>query len=236
MLAESGGIAAAPRRVAVIVALEVERRALRGRGDGVLVRVSGPGRGRAAAAAEASIAAGAAALVSFGLAGGLAQDAMPGRLMLPRAVLVPGGRRFDVDEPWRGRIAAELGRELEIDDRPLLAADGIVGTPEAKAQAATSGAAAVDLESGALAEAAARANLPFVAIRVVADGPRDALPPNISDFVDAAGRSRLAPVVGAALSPSRWSGLLTLASRYGSARRSLRRAAVRLMERRFLIE
>src|SRR5690606_7568336 len=130
MLAESGGIAAAPRRVAVIVALEVERRALRGRGDGVLVRVSGPGRGRAAAAAEASIAAGAAALVSFGLAGGLAQDAMPGRLMLPRAVLVPGGRRFDVDEPWRGRIAAELGRELEIDDRPLLAADGIVGTPE----------------------------------------------------------------------------------------------------------
>src|SRR5690606_23471211 len=99
MLAESGGIAAAPRKVAVVVALEVERRCFGGRGDGLMIRVSGPGAERAAAAAEASIAAGAAALVSFGLAGGLAPDAAPGRLMLPHTVLVPDGRRFDVDEP-----------------------------------------------------------------------------------------------------------------------------------------
>ncbi|MFO7287528.1 MAG: hypothetical protein LOD94_11845 [Gammaproteobacteria bacterium] len=235
MLAESGGFAAAPRRVAVIVALEVERRCVR-ESDGVAVRVSGPGKARATAAAESAIAAGAAGLVSFGLAGGIAPDASPGRLLLPRAVLVPDGRRFEVDTPWRARIADALGRGFDVDDRPLLAADEIVGTPEAKARAAETGAAAVDLESGALAEAASRAGLPFVALRAVADGPRDALPPNIADWVDADGRSRLAPVVGAALSPSRWHGLVTLASRYGSARRTLERAASILAERRFLLE
>src|SRR5690606_21100304 len=115
MLAEGGGLAAAPRNVTVVVALEVERRCVRGRADGLVVRVSGPGRDRAAAAAEASIAAGAGALVSFGLAGGLAPDAEPGRLMLPHAVLVADGQRFSVDERWRTRIADDLGRELEID-------------------------------------------------------------------------------------------------------------------------
>ena len=73
-------------QLAVIVALELEAAILRRahRLAAPPVFVSGPGLERARAAAERAIAAGARALIGWGLAGGLSETAVTGSVLLPR--------------------------------------------------------------------------------------------------------------------------------------------------------
>lgn len=238
MLAEAGGAIAERRTsaVAVIAALEVERRCFRGGASIRQVKVSGPGGANAARAAVAAIEAGAAGLISFGLAGGLAADVAPGCLLLPHTVLTGDGRRLGVEPNWRARIFAAFKGDCTIDERPLLTAAEVIDTPALKARAAASGAAAVDLESAAIAAAAAKAGLPFVAVRAVADAAGDELPAGIADWVNSEGRSRVTPFIGATLKPMNWLMLATLVRRWSSARKTLERAAQQLSERAFLIE
>lgn len=235
MLAEAGRSRSsnAEARVAVIVALGVERGCVGQVGARTLLTQSGPGAVRAAAAAERMLAAGAGALVSFGLAGGLAADVAPGRLLLPRRVFT-AERRFDIDGGWHARLATVL-TELGFDDRPLLAADEVLSTPAAKHAAAALGAAGVDLESGAIAAAAMAASVPFAVVRAVADGPSDRLPPGVATWVDANGEARLGPVLAAALRPGRWPSLTLLGRRYRAARRTLEEAARRLAPADFML-
>lgn len=237
MLAEAGEarIEKPAPRVAVIVALGVERACLRCAGPGIVVTQCGPGAARAADAASRALGAGARALVSFGLAGGVAADAAPGRLLLPRRIVTASAESFEIEPGWHRRLAAALAAELDVDDRPLLAADGVLATPGEKRSAATLGAAGVDLESGGIAAAAARASVPFAAIRAVADGPDDRLPPGVSGWVREDGETRLASVVEAALNPGNWAPLWTLGRRYAAARRTLERAARLLAHRDFLL-
>jgi adenosylhomocysteine nucleosidase len=182
------------------------------------------------------IAEGARALVSFGLAGGLAPDARPGRLLLPRRVLTSSEQVFDVDVRWHARLTETLAADFDFDDRPLFAAHDVLADPAAKRRAAALGVAAVDLESGAIAAAAAQANVPFVVVRAVADGLDDALPSGVSGWVAEDGETRVAHVAAAALVPSNWPLLWVLARRYGTARRTLERAAQRLAHEDFLFQ
>ncbi|HEX6996966.1 MAG TPA: hypothetical protein VF322_02405 [Gammaproteobacteria bacterium] len=217
----------------MIVALGVERECVGRTGPRVVLVQSGPGEARAAAAAGTALAAGVRALVSFGLAGGLAADVRPGRLLLPREVVTPDARRFAVDPHWHARLAGALA-STTVDDRPLLAAAGVVASADEKRRAAALGAAGADLESGAIAAAAARAGVPFAVIRAVADGPGDDLPADVSAWVGADGETRLARVLVAALRPRNWLPLVTLARRYAAARRSLAGAARRIVQEDFL--
>src|SRR5262252_8879205 len=100
-MSASGREAAAPAAtIAVIVALGVERAALRTRAErdpplGIIQ--SGPGPERAASAATAALASGASALLSFGLAGALRAGLEPGAVLLPRRVRSVGGGWFGAD-------------------------------------------------------------------------------------------------------------------------------------------
>src|SRR5215467_3825808 len=102
-MSASGREAAAPAATcAVIVALGVERAALRSRAErdpplGVIQ--SGPGPERAASAATAALASGASGLMSFGLAGALRAELAPGAVLLPRRVRSAAGA-FDADPQW----------------------------------------------------------------------------------------------------------------------------------------
>ena len=121
----------------------------------------GPGRSRAAHVADSALARGAEALVSWGLAGGLAPGLRPGTLVLPKRVLGPDGAGFETDAVWRARLAAALGPRFRLADGPLLAdGDAPADRADKAAAAARTGAVAVDMESagvGAAAAAAARA-------------------------------------------------------------------------------
>jgi adenosylhomocysteine nucleosidase len=97
-------------------------------------------------------------LVSFGFAGGLEDGLEPGTLLTATRVVDPGGRVL-----WEGE-------PLEVPGaRPAVicwSADAVVNEPEARrALAASSGAVAVDMESGRLAETGRLAG----AVRAISD-------------------------------------------------------------------
>lgn len=223
--------------VAVLAALRVERASLeRARARsvrGLIVTQTGPGPENAARAADGALAAGAAALVSFGLAGALAPTLRAGAVVLPRAIVAASGERFVVDSAWRDAIATMLGAEFAPADGDMLSVPEPLATPDDKARAGSGGGVAVDMESAAIAAAAARSGVPCVAIRVVVDEAGDALPSGTERLVDARGEQRLGAAVGAALRPAGWSSFLMLARRYRVARRTLDRLAGLLVAQRF---
>ncbi len=98
-------------RAGVVAALDLEARSFSPRtrrrdgllevGDGTLVAVSGMGRAAAVDAAGALVDAGATALVSWGLAGGLDPGLRAGTICLPSMVVSRDGATFATDLHWR---------------------------------------------------------------------------------------------------------------------------------------
>lgn len=175
---------ARPGDVVLVCAAPAERRALRGAvGPGVRVLVSGMGAGPAARAGAEVVAERPAALVSVGFCGALAPALRVGDVVAAEAVRdAATGDRFPADPAL---LAAAPGRRGEIVSVVRLAR-----TPAdraALAERAGQAALAVDLESAALARAAAGAGVPFLALRAVTDETRHRLP-DLDRLMDAAGR------------------------------------------------
>jgi adenosylhomocysteine nucleosidase len=176
------------------------------------------GGGTAAGARDAAgrlLARGAAALVSFGLAGGLDPALRPGAILIPAAV------RAD-DRLWPTDPA--LARRLGTPDPRMILGDGaIVATAAEKARLhAATGAVAVDLESGAVARAAAAAGRPFAVLRVVCDPASRDLPPLAREALGAGGRVAVSRVLRSLLSqPGQLGSLLALARDAAAARRAM---------------
>jgi hypothetical protein len=127
---------------------------------------------------------------------------------------------------WRGRIVAALGARFEIDESALYSSAQVVMRPQARQELAErTGAAAVDMESAAVAQAADAAGLPCIVIRVIADGPRDTLPEGIEALLTQDGRTRHRGLLPLLLAPWRIPALLVLARRSVAARRVLREVA-----------
>jgi adenosylhomocysteine nucleosidase len=229
-MSASGREAAAPAATfAVIVALGVERAALRvgvERDPPLGVIQSGPGPGRAASAATAALASGASGLLSFGLAGALRAELEPGAVLLPRRVRSAEGSSFDVDPEWHAELYAAvrgLGLATELGD--LLSVPSALTSVAEKAKAAANAVVAADMESAAIAAVALRAGARFVALRVVVDAAGDELPADVERWIDERGERRLGAALSAALNPAQWRGLWMLAQRYRAARRTLARLA-----------
>jgi adenosylhomocysteine nucleosidase len=212
-------------RVAVIAALALERVGLDAAPRGTAridVHQSGPGAARAQATARAAFAAGANALVAWGLAGGLVAGIRPGDVVLPAVGLASGGREWRADRRWHTTLKRALGTGYRVHTGTLVSVPEILASPLAKRAAAEScGAAAVDMESAAIAAVASEAGIPFIAVRVVADASTDSLPHDIGKWIDDSGRRRLLPLLGTVVAPGEWPTLLRLASRQRSARRTL---------------
>ena len=235
MSASGREAAAAAANVAVIVALGIERAAFGTRVDrdpAVGILQSGPGAERAARAATTALASGASGLVSFGLAGGLRAGLAPGAVLLPRRVR-SAAAAFAVDSAWHAALAnAARGAGFAPSFEDLLSVAAALTTPAEKAAAAANGAAAVDMESAAIAAVAARAGARFVAVRVIVDGASDSLPADVEHWVDERGERRLGPALAAVLRPARWRELWVLARRYAAARRTLERLAPLVTDQR----
>jgi adenosylhomocysteine nucleosidase len=86
----------------------------------------------------------------------------------------------------------------------------------------TSGAAAVDLESGAVASVAAQHGLPFAVLRTICDPAHRDLPPAALAALDRGGAIGLLRVLASLLArPAQFRGLLALAADTAKARRML---------------
>ncbi len=201
-----------PRPCGIVVGLRAEARLL-----GPLRGVVAIGGGGAAGAARAAAGLeGVGALLSVGLAGGLDPALAPGAVLVPEAVLT-GGRRLATSL----RLCHALGGATA---GALLGGEAVVAGVAEKARLhAETGAVAVDLESGAVVEAALARGLPFAALRVVCDPAGRDLPPAALAALDAAGAIGLLRVLRSVLRrPAQVPGLLALARDAAAARAALR--------------
>ena len=200
------------RALGVVVGLAAEARiAAR---LGIRVAVGGGTAAGAARAAEALVP-NVSALISFGLAGGLDPALPPGALLVPSLVLADG-------EQWATDPA--LCTRLCGPTPGALFGDGaILATAAAKAAMhARTGAAAVDLESAAVARAAARHGLPFAVLRAVCDPAMRDLPRAALIALDGQGRIGALRVAAAILArPGQIPALIALGRDAARARRAL---------------
>lgn len=164
-------------------------------------------------------------LLSFGLAGGLDPGLRPGALVVPREVHAEG-ERFSTDPDILDVLG---GATVDLQ----------LAHPEIARSIATkrrlwqqTGAAAIDMESGAVARVARRYGLPFAVLRVVCDPAEHSLPHAASVALDHAGAIRL-PKVLASIAAAPWQipALITLACDAAVALRALIRRVAELRER-----
>jgi adenosylhomocysteine nucleosidase len=194
--------------------------------DGTLLAVSGMGGAAAARSARALIDAGATALVSWGMAGGLDPTLAPGAIFLPTEVIARDGAAVTTEPAWRERLGAAIAaRELApLRARGrLLTSARAIGTSADKAELfRETRALAVDMESLAIAETALAHQLPFIAVRVIVDGATDSLPRAVTAAADSEGHLQVWRLMAAlARTPADLAPLLRLAQRYRAANRSL---------------
>ena len=189
--------------------------------DGVLVAVSGIGAVSAAVAAGRLADGGATSLVSWGMAGGLDPHLKAGTVCLPESVIAADGSALCTDRCRRERVQTALNG-LRIVNGILLTSDRTIAGTRGKAAAFhDTGAAAVDMESHAVAKVAAARGLPFIAIRVIVDTAYDVLPPAVLRASDGGQVKVLLLVRQLASAPWQLVALLRLALRYRVARRVL---------------
>jgi hopanoid-associated phosphorylase len=128
---------------------------------------------RRAQAIKRAVFAGAPAIVSFGIAGGLSPHLSAGDWVVARGV-ISGDRRIDTDLEWSNRLlgrlsGAELGNIVSV-------ANPVIRPAQKRRLQAATGASAVDMESFQAAVLAEELGVPFAAVRVVADPVHRELP------------------------------------------------------------
>ena len=199
--------------------------------DRVRVLCAGPGPARAAAAARQLVAGGVDLVLSAGLAGALDPALAAGDAILAETVIAADGRRYDADGAALAAAAHALAGAGSVRTGRLAGADAPVTSSAAKRRLhEESGARAVDMESHAVAAAAAEAGLPFLALRVVADPASQAIPPAALAGMRADGTVRPWPLVRAMLTrPTLWAGMLRLGRQSRVARRRLGALGERLL-------
>jgi adenosylhomocysteine nucleosidase len=201
-------------KIGFVVGLTAEARILDG--CGFLVAVGGGSSEGAMRAAEALIVLGAEALISFGLAGGLAPEWRPGEIIIPETV-----REYEDIYECDPDLLTWLGG---ANTAAMLADKYIAETASQKAGLFQKfGAAAVDMESGAVARVATAATVPFAVLRAIADPSIRDLPPAALVALNSAGRIGLTRVITSIVRrPGQLPSLLALAGDAAAARKTLR--------------
>jgi adenosylhomocysteine nucleosidase len=191
--------------------------------DGTLRAVSGMGSAAAGMAARRLIQAGATALVSWGLAGGLDPGLEAGAIVLPREVVAADGMRFATSAAWRETLTASIASYRPVAAGALLTSPHPIAGVAAKAAARReTGAVAVDMESSAVAEVAAASHVPLMAVRVIVDTALDVIPRSVTRAGDSGEVSPSKLLLELARAPGDVVPLLRLALRYRAAIGSLR--------------
>ena len=213
----------AERPVLAVTGLAWEARIAAGAGVRTL---TGGGNAHALAARLQREAADACAIVSFGVAGGLATGLAPGTCVIARTI-VTRDARWTCDEPWtramRERLPGAVVGDIAGSDDTLAAAAG------KRALYAATHALAIDTESHVAAAIATAHRLPFAALRVVVDPAARGLPPAALVTLRPGGAvDHVGVLRSLARRPSQLPLLMRTALDARTAQRALRRARSRL--------
>lgn len=166
-------------RLGVVVAMENEARAFTILKENSFVKIfqAGIGPNQAAEATRKLLTQGCSTLISAGLCGGLALNLAPGTLVLADRVIDQKYHVFKTDINHRVNLRRTFQKTISFTEGVLISCTQTVRTPKCKAELYKRfGAIAVDMESYAIAQVAAKAHVPFLALRVIADTATDELP------------------------------------------------------------
>ncbi|MEM1397647.1 MAG: hypothetical protein AAGH38_09405 [Pseudomonadota bacterium] len=226
-----------PQTIGIVCGLKSEKHAIEkslGRcelGDvDVRIGVSGARASQAGIIANDFAAEGAVALMSVGVSGGLDPSLSTGDLVIGADVICVDGGAFKSDAAFVEKLDRYEGQmRTEENTLPagspqssgpthplvfgrILGSDTIIQTPEQKAHLFDQlDAIAVDMESHAVASAAERANIPFVAVRAIADTSNTVLPSPALDAVAPDGSTKvLSTLTKAFMKPSSFPALIKL--------------------------
>ena len=217
-------------RLAIATPMEIEK--------DLFLSLSGAGQRAAARSAARLRGKGIRALVSWGVAGAIERGLGPGEVLVASHI---AGEGINHDPPadWRDRVLLRLRRQgHHARAAPLASVDRICRDPAQKrALAVATGAAAVDMESAALAAAAENHKLDLLVLRAIADTLDDPLPAAVTEHTDSLGRPRLPGFLVSVLKqPGQIAALITLSSRYRKALGALKTIAADLGTRHFLYD
>ena len=192
---------------------------------GTAAKISGVGSGAAQLAAELLAKKGARSLLSWGCAGGLHAGLSPGNLIIPKKVLSVDRASFPVDSAWHHRLCTRLGGYFDFHTGPMIQTPTALSAPADKIAAyKRTGAIAVDMESGAVAEVAKQKALPFLAIRAIVDPVSMTVPASALAAADEAGRVCPLQILKGLLSnPGEFFSLVQLIRNFRSVKSSLMR-------------
>ncbi len=218
--------------IGIVTGLNAERRLVtrllwtsRGTAPAPIATCCGPGPEAAARAAAAAIADGATALASVGFAGGLRPRLGSGTTVVARAVVDSAGNSFACDPHWRRLVLGAVLNHDSVLDGTICSVAEPVATRAAKAALYDRlRCDAVDMESATVAQTAALSDVPFIALRVVADPAWCQLPPAaLQALTEQGGVSPRAALVGVAAAPWQLPNLIRVGIHTARARRALRR-------------
>ena len=189
-----------------------------------MIAVTGGDPLQAETAAREFATAGAAGLISFGIAGGLDPALEPGDLILAEGVRLPDEDVISTQASWRTAFAAATAGAA---DGMIYGSDLAVSRTDDKARLFTDyGVRAVDMESHGVARAAREAGLPFLIVRAIADPADRTIPPAALAGLGPDGEQRPFAVMLAMLrNPAQVPALIQLARDAKTALRRLAAAA-----------
>jgi hopanoid-associated phosphorylase len=218
MAADTG----AASRLVIVTGMAFEARIARGPGVEVVHAARAE---RLERALEQALSRGAAGVMSFGTAGGLSPDLLPGAIVVASAIEGPAGCQ-PTDSAWSERIALALQASLpaaHVVRGPMAAvAAPVVSREQKEALHRATGALAVDMESHIAAEQARRRGLPFAVCRTIVDPAWRTLPPAATAGLRDDGTTALGPILRElARGPGQLPAMIRLAFDARAARSSL---------------
>lgn len=217
-------------RIGIITGMRAEEQCLAAALDAIpeqhqpLTYCAGASAERAYEGARELVAEGAVALLSIGIAGGLDAALRPGDVVLPDTIMGASAGPRLASAMWHAAVMQDVPKAaigiLFAGRQPLCT------VAEKAALRAASGALAIDMESGAVAEAAIEAGVPFLVLRVIADPADRAIPPAALHGIAPDGNQRPFAVMRQLLArPGDIRSLIRLARDSEAALRQLRRVA-----------
>lgn len=201
--------------------------------DSIILAYSGAGANNALTAAELLISHGATRLISWGCAAALSEKLKPGDLVLADSLIdAEGGRdaKSCISTDWHSYTNNLLSNSLKVHSGSLAESNRIVATGKDKKYLHTqTGAIALDMESIAIATVAKQNNLPFLAIRAIADPVNMDLPKAINHSLNNEGDIDLTKLLlYITLHPAQLPGLIKLGLHFHAAKNTLKLVAKQL--------
>lgn len=197
--------------------------------ENILLCFAGAGPINAERATKNLISQGVTHLISWGCAAALSPNLKPGHLVLASGIRSED-QHFNTDLDWMQHLHQLLSPNLNLSVANLAASKQLVATRQQKQQIfQETGAVALDMESGAIAELAEINNLAFVAIRAIADPASMNLPNAIAHSLNDNGQVVLTRLLTYLIShPWEIPGLIKLGLHFNAAQKTLKIVAKQL--------